>query len=151
MLNKLFPRRIDNSYRGYTTALWIFGLVIAARMLQSTVIFFNGFATVRDADGIRLDKYASDVSQTIVGLFAMVSLWRFIFGLLGVLVLVRYRSAVPLMLVLLLLNFFGAQVLSQFVPLVRVGTPPGPILNLVLFALMLIGLALSLMDRRIRT
>jgi len=149
MLDKIFPRQFDNSYRGYKTALWIFGLITAVRTLQSIFIIFNGYMTVRDADGIPIDTYPAEVAQTIVGLFGLISLWRFIFSLLSIIVLVRYRSAVPLMFALLILNFLGAQLLSQFVPLVRVGTPPGPIVNLVLVVLMLIGLVLSLMNRRI--
>jgi hypothetical protein len=149
MLEKFFPHQFDNSYRGYKTALWIFGLITAVRTLQSVFIVFNGFMTVRDADGIPIDTYPAEVAQTIVGLFGLISLWRFIFSLLSVIVLVRYRNAVPLMFALLILNFLCAQLLSQFEPLVRVGTPPGPIVNLVLVVLMLIGLVLSLMNRRI--
>lgn len=150
MLEKLLPQPIDNTYRGYKAALWLLGLVIGVRMLQSTFIIFNGYSTVTGADGIPLDTYPAAAAQTIVGIFAQSSLWRLIFCLLGVLVLIRYRGAVPLMFVLFLLNFLGAQLLSQFVPLVRVGTPPGPIVNLVLFALMVIGLALSLRNRSAR-
>lgn len=148
MLDKLFPQRIDNTYRGNRIALWLFGLVVAVRMVQSVAILANGYGTVTGADGIPLDTYAADAAQTVVGLFALVSLWRLIFCLLGVLVLVRYRAAVPLMFVLFIANYLGAQILSQFVPLVRTGTPPGPIVNGTLFGLMVIGLVLSLIDRR---
>jgi len=58
-------------------------------------------------------------------------------------VLVRYRSAVPLMFALFVVNYLVAQVMLQFVPLVRAGTPPGPLINLFLFSLMVVGLALS--------
>lgn len=148
MLERIFPRSLDNGYHGYRAALWIFGLVIAVRALQSTFIIFNGYDTVINADGIPIDTYSADVAQTIVGLFAQNSLWRLIFCLLGLTVLVRYRNAVPLMFILLMLSFLGAQALSQFVPLVRIGSPPGPIVNIVLFALMLIGLVLSLLRPR---
>jgi len=147
MLDKLFPRQIDNSIRGYKAALWIFGTVIALRMLQSVMIIFNGYQTVKDADGIPIDTYPGDAAQNIMALFALNSLWRLLVCLLGILVLVRYRSAVPIMFVLLLLNYFGALLLGQFVPPIRVGTPPGPIVNTVIFGLMMMGLALSLLRR----
>jgi len=148
MLDKLFPRVLDNTYRGYTAALWLFGTVAAIKLLQSGAIIFNGYSTVIGADGIPLDTYPAAASQTIVGLFGLIALWRLLFCLLGVLVLVRYRGAVPLMLMLFALQFLGAELLAQFAPIARIGTPPGIIVNLILFALMLIGLALSLLNKR---
>ena len=151
MFDRLFPQPIDNTYRGYKVALWLFGLVVGVRITQSVLIIFNGYSTARDADGIPLDTFTPAAAQTVVALFAQGSLWRLIFCLLCVLVLVRYRSAIPLMFALLLLSYLASQLIFQFVPLARTGTPPGPIVNLIMFALMIIGLALSLRSRSIRT
>jgi hypothetical protein len=151
MFDKVLPQRIDNEYRGYKVALWIFGLVAGMRMTQSILVIFNGYSTVRDADGIPLDTYTPAAAQTVVALFAQVGLSRLIISLLCILVLVRYRSAIPFMFVLLLLNYLASQLIFQFVPLVRTGTPPGPIVNLIMFALMIIGLALSLRSRGFST
>jgi hypothetical protein len=82
-----------------------------------------------------------------LALFAISSLWRLLFSVLGVIVLVKYRSALSLMFALLLLHYLASQLLSQFVPLIRVGTPPGPYVNLAQFALIVIGLGLSLLPR----
>lgn len=42
MLNQLFPQRLDNTYRGQKTGLWVFALVMAFRALQVEGIGFNG-------------------------------------------------------------------------------------------------------------
>src|SRR5689334_15200717 len=105
MLEKLLPRRIDNAYQGYKAGLWLFGLVVGVKLLQSVMIIFNGYSTVRDADGIPLDTYPPPAAQTIMSLFAIGSLWRLTFCSLCVIVLVRYRSAVALMFALLSLNY----------------------------------------------
>lgn len=147
MVGELLPRRMDNEYRGHKLALWLFGLVIATKSTQSLAIIFNGYATVRDADGIPLDSFTPVAAQTVVAIFAQGSLWRLFFCLLCVLVLLRYRSALPLMFGLLALNYLAAQLVLVFVPLPRVGTPPGPLVNLTLFVVMLIGLGLSLWRR----
>jgi hypothetical protein len=149
MLDKLLPQPIDNTYRGYKVALWLFGLVVGVRILQSLAVIFNGYSTARDADGIPLDTYPPAAAQTAVALFAQASLWRLTFCSVCVLVLAHYRSAVPLMFLVLMLNFLAAQLLFQFVPLVRTGTPPGPYVNLAQLALTIIGLALSLRSQRI--
>ena len=151
MFDKLFPQPIDNTYRGYKVALWLFGLVVGVRITQSILVIFNGYSTARDADGIPLDTYTPAAAQMVVALFAQASLWRLTFCLLCVLVLVRYRSAIPFMFALLLVNYLAGQLILQFVPVIRTGTPPGPIVNLIMFALMIIGLALSLRSRGTRS
>ena len=148
MLEKLLPRRLDNSYRGNTLALWLFGLVVAMKSAQSLAILFGGHAIARDADGIPLDSYAPGAAQSVVAVFAQGSLWRLFFCFLCLLVLCRYRNAVPLMFTLFALNYLAAQLVLQVIPLNRIGTPPGPVVNLVLFVVMLIGLGLSLWRRR---
>jgi hypothetical protein len=147
MLGELLPRRLDDEYRGHKLALWLFGLVIAMKSAQSSAIILNGYATARDADGIPLDSFTPAVAQTVVAVLAQGSLWRLFFCLLCVLVLLRYRSAVPLMFGLLALNYLVAQLVLIFVPLPRVGAPVGPLVNLVLFVVMLAGLGLSLWRR----
>lgn len=143
MLDRLLPRAPNDEYRGHRLALWLFGLVLLAKSVQSLAIIFNGYSTARGADGIPLEAYPSAAAQALVAVFAQGSLWRLTFCLLGMAVLVRYRNLVPLMFALLVGNYLAGEVIFRFVPLGRVGTPLGPIVNLVLFALMLGGLAAS--------
>jgi hypothetical protein len=144
MLDKLLPASIDNTYRGHRAALWLFGLVVGLRIAQSLAVIFNGYGTARGADGIPVDTYTPEAAQQMVALFAQGSLWRLTLGAFGVIVLIRYRSAVPLMLALLLLNYLGSQMILLFIPLLRTGTPPGPYVNFGLFVLTIVGLILSL-------
>lgn len=147
MFDRLLPRSVDNTYNGRRLALWLFALVVAVRIVQSVLIIFNGYSTVQRADGIPLDTYPPDAAQTVVSLFALYALVRLILSLLCVLVLVRYRGAVPFMLAVLLLNYLAVQLILQLVPLIRVGTPPGSIVNRTVIALTAIGLVLSVWKR----
>lgn len=147
MVEKLLPESLDNTYRGYRAALWLFGLVAGVKIVQSLAVIFGGYGTAKAADGIPVDTYTPEAAQQMVALFAQGSLWRLTFGLFCGLVLIRYRSAVSLMLMLLLLNYLGSQLIFQFVPLARTGTPPGPYVNYGLFALTIVGLLLSLRNR----
>ncbi|HXI22881.1 MAG TPA: hypothetical protein VNG71_03320 [Pyrinomonadaceae bacterium] len=148
MFEKLFPQSINNAYRGSKIALWLFGLVVAMKITQSLAVIFNGYYTARNADGIPLDTFTPAAAQAAVALFAQASLWRLTFCLICVVALVRYRSAIPLMFVMFVLNYLASELILRFVPLVRTGTPLGPTVNLILFALMVIGLALSLRSPR---
>ena len=143
MLDALLPRRLDNEYRGSRLALWLFALVVTMKSTQSLAIILNGYSTARDADGIPLDSFTPAVAQTVVAVFAQGSLWRLFFCLLCGLVLLRYRNAVPLMFGLLASHYLASQLVLGFVPLPRVGAPIGPLVNLLLFVVMLVGLGLS--------
>ena len=147
MFNRLLPRRIDNTYRGRKLALWLFSLIVAVKFIQSLMVTIAGDAVVRSADGIPLDTFTPAGAQTVLGLWAQMGLYRLIIYLLCVLVLVRYRRAIPFMFALLVFQYLVGQLIFQFVPIVRVGAPLGPVINLVLFVLMIVGLALSLWSR----
>ena len=147
MFGDLLPQRLDNDYHGHRLALWFFGFVVVMKGTQSLAIILNGYPTAKGADGIPLDTFTPQVAQTVVAVFAQGSLWRLFFCLLCVILLLRYRSAVPLMFALLALNYLAAQLVFQLVPLPRVGAPVGPLINLLLFIVMCVGLALSLWRR----
>jgi hypothetical protein len=115
---RLLPRQADNTYYGSKLALWLFGLLVFMKVAMGFNSIVNGHSVASSADGIPLDTFTPAGAQTVVSLFALSGLRQLIICLLGILVLVRYR--------------------------VRTGTPPGAIVNLVLLALMVIGLALSL-------
>ena len=76
--------------------------------------------------------------------WALLGLTRLVIYALCLLVLVRYRSAIPLMFAVLALHYLASQLLLQFIPLATIGSPVGPVVNLCLFAVMIVGLVLSL-------
>ncbi len=151
ILSRLFPRRIDNAYEGSKIALWILGLLIAVRTMQSVMLLVNGPSIVQSADGVPLDTYPAAAAQTILALFALSAVNRLVISLICVVVLVRYRRAVPLMFLLLLVTYSAGQLVGRVIPIVRVGQPPAAIMNLTLLGLTIIGLVLSLWKRRAAT
>jgi hypothetical protein len=144
LIEQLLPQRVDNTYRGYKLALWLFALVVLMKVAMSLNSIFNGYMVASSADGIPLDTFPTAATQTVVALFAIWGLAHLMICLLCILVLARYRSMVPLMLALLLLEHLSRRVILQVIPIVRTGTPPGLFVNLTLLALMIVGLALSL-------
>jgi hypothetical protein len=104
MLSQLLPQRIDTTYRGHKLGLWLFALLVFVKVGMGLGCIFNGYSAASSADGIPLDTFPSGATQTIVAHFALWGLCQFLFGLLGILVLVRYRGMVPFMFALLLLE-----------------------------------------------
>lgn len=145
--NPLLPRQLDNDYRGHKAALWLFALLLLMKVSMSVNSIFNGRLVAGSADGIPLDTFTAAGAQTVVSLFAILGLSQLMICLLGILVLVRYRSLMPFLFALLLLEYAGRRVIFHYLPVPRTGTPPGSTINLILLALMLAGLALSLRNR----
>jgi hypothetical protein len=147
MIDQLLPQRIDNMYRGHKLALWLFALLLFMKLAMSVNSIFNPSDVASSADGIPLHTYTPAAARTIASLFALLGLSQFTVCLLGILVLVRYRGMIPFLFALLLLEHLSKRVILHFTPIVRTGTPPGFYVNLVLLAVMLVGLALSLRSR----
>lgn len=144
VFSRLLPARLDNTYRGHQAALWLFGLIMLMRTVMSVNSILNGRSVASSADGIPLGTYSPAAAQTAVSLFALVGLSMLMICLWCGLVLVRYRSAVPLMFTVLLLQYVGARLVLHYLPIARIGTPIGFYVNLSLLLLIIIGLALSL-------
>jgi hypothetical protein len=144
MISRLLPRPIDNTFHGHRLALWLFALLLFMRVAMSVNSILNASDVASSADGIPLHTYTPAAAQTIASLFALLGLSHLMICVVGVLVLVRYRSMVPFMFALLLLEHLSRRLILQFSPIIRTGTPPGFYVNLVLLAVMLLGLALSL-------
>ena len=147
MIGQLLPQPIDNAYRGHKLALWLFALLLFMRVAMSVNSIFNPSDVASSADGIPLHAYPPAAARTVVSLFALLGLSHLMICLLGILVLVRYRSMIPLIFALFLLEYLSRRLILLFSPIIRTGTPPGFYVNLVLLAVMLLGLALSLRSR----
>jgi len=144
MLKQLLPRQVDNTYHGRKLALWLFAVVVLMKLLMSLNSIFNGRYVATSADGIPLDTFTPAAAETVVALFAIWAVAQLIICLLCMVVLARYRAMIPLLFTFLLLEHLGRKLSLQFIPIVRTGTPPGFIVNLLLLALIVAGLILSL-------
>ena len=143
-LKPLFPRELGNAYRGRKLGLWIFGFVVLVKSLRMLMSIFNGRTTLRSADGIPIDAYPPGAGQTVVSLFALLAFTYLMICVICWVVLLRYRSAVPMMFMLLLLDYVSRRAILHFLPVGRTGAPAGVMVNLVLFAVMIVGFVLAI-------
>lgn len=147
MLESLFPRRADNSYRGHRLALWLFGLTVLLRTAIGFGTIFNGRKAALSADGIPLDAFTPAGAQAFLSVFAIWGLAQVTIGLICFVVLTRYRALVPLMFSLLLLEHLSRKLILFVMPIDRTAHAPGGLINLALVAALIAGLALSLWSR----
>lgn len=148
MLGQLLPPRLDNSYHGSRVAPWLLGLVVTIKLLQSVMSVFFGATVAATADGVPLDSYTPTAAQTVVAMFALLGSARLPFYALCLLALAKYRSAIPLILALFSLDYVTRSLVLHYLPIERTSATGGLVVNQVLFAVMIVGLVLSLRRRR---
>jgi hypothetical protein len=63
MLDQLLPRRVDNTYRGHPLGLWLFVLIVLAKIANSFASIFYGYVAASGADGIPLDTFTPPAAR----------------------------------------------------------------------------------------
>ena len=150
VLRRILPGRIDNHFRGYRAALWLFVPVVCMRLGISLLHIFYADGGAQSVSTIPLDTYPHGAAQNVVALFARMGLEQFLFALFCVLALVRYRALIPLMYALLALNAVATRGLAYLKPLALAGASTARNPGLVLTILTITGLVLSLLGRGYR-
>lgn len=144
MINSLFPKQASNAYPGHRLAIGIFVLVVLMRTGIALGSIFNGYNAASSADGIPINTFSADASNLVVSLFGLLGLANLVISTICVVVLFRYRNLIPLMFMMLLVYQAGRKVVLYYLPIERVGTPPGNTINVVILGAMITGLVLSL-------
>jgi hypothetical protein len=145
LFGRLFPRQFDNCFKGFRPALWLLGLYVALKLVMSANSLVNTASVASGADGFMLESYGADGGRAVLMLFAMVVLGQLTLALLGLAVLLRYRSMAPFVFLLLAVEHIGRRLIVRDYAVQRAQEmPAGAYVNLALLALLLIGLALSL-------
>ena len=121
MLNRVFPRQLDNNFRGHWLAVWLLVPVVLMRLVIGTNSMINTHDIATAADGIPVDSFSAAAAAQVLSLFALQGLYGLTIALLGVLVLLRYRAMIPLYYLVLLILMFGSRALSLLHPTARVG------------------------------
>ena len=155
MFSRIFPRQADNTYRGNRLAILLLAVVSFMKGMQGTVSIFDTRNVVATADGIPLDSYGAAAGDTVVALTALLGSLLVLITLLGFVAVFRYRTLVPLMLLVQLIMQLGNRAILTMHPVVRIaptglafaGHPIGFWVNLGILALTVIGFVLSLQNK----
>lgn len=152
MLDSIFPKRLDNHYRGHWLALVLLGLIVLMRLAMSLNSAFNAHAVATGADGLAIDTLAPDMALTVLRIFALLGFAGLLGALLAIVALVRYRAMVPLVFLLLLADALGRRGVAMLYAGEPSGgpTPIGFYINLGILAALVLGFVLSVLPIRPR-
>jgi hypothetical protein len=149
MVARLFPAQFDNHFAGRRAALWLLGLLLALRLVMSLNSIFNTEQVAAGADKFPLASYGADGARAVLMLFALHSLAELMLVAVGIAALVRYRSMVPFVLLLLTAEHVGRRLIVQAWAIERSApTTAAYVINYGMLALLIAGLALSLIPAR---
>jgi len=155
MLNRIFPRQFDNDYRGHWLGIALFILVIALKALQGGNSIVMTHQVMTGADGIPVDTYGPVAAAAAMSMFALLGMYLLVLPIVGLVALIRYRTMIPFLFVMLLLVQLGSRLLQTVNPIARIaepsmgyaGHPIGFWVNLAILAVTVLGFCLSLMGR----
>ena len=151
MLGRIFPKAIDNRYRGHLAALWIFVPIVVMRLGIAVGSLVLADGSLQSADGIPLDTYPPAAARAIIAVSAYGDVANLWLALVLVLALIRYRAMVPLMFLVVVLDWFAHKGVGMAKPMERMaGASPGSYLTLAIFGLSLVGLILSVTGKGYR-
>jgi hypothetical protein len=94
---RLFPRQVDNSYRGHVLAIWLFVPLVLSKLFQGANVaglFGSGSSRriLEGVDRVPVSGFPAEAASHLVFLFAAWALGIFALALLGSVVLLRYRA-----------------------------------------------------------
>jgi hypothetical protein len=149
MLNRLLPRQADNRFEGRRPALWLLGLLIFLKLAMSLNSIFNTESVAAGADGIPLASYGPEAAREVLLLFALTALGHLGIALIALVTLIRYRALVPFIYLVLLGEHLARRAIAwSHAPPAAHGTDIAWYVNYGLLALLILGLALSLIPAR---
>lgn len=148
MLGILLPRQANNDFGGHRSGLWILGVVLLLLTAMSANSIFNGHYVATQADGLPLDSYTSGGAQAVLSFYATWGVTQLIVVAFGVFSLLRYRSLVPLALLLLLAEQVAWRIVNLVMPITKQGGSGGSWFVYGLLVVTFIGFVLALWQRR---
>ncbi len=148
MLKYLFPKSIDNEYKGNKSPLYLFYLVIPYTIIRSLIHLFSPDGGAQSIATIPLHSFSKNGSNTIIHLFAQWGLSQLLFGLLYIIVIIKYKSLIPLMYLFLFIEYSTRLLLGFYKPFELEGYAPGGIGNYFLVPLFIVMFILSIKNNR---
>jgi hypothetical protein len=148
ILATLLPKQITNRFTGQKIALYVFVPLTLMLIFRSCMHLIAPDGGAQSIATIPLDTYSDSAAANVIAIFSQWGLSQLLLTLLFVLVLVRYRSLIPLFYLLFALEQCGRMAVGHFKPVVTLETAPGSAATLPLLIISLIMLALSLMPSK---
>jgi len=140
-LSALLPASADNTVPGMKLPVYVFALIAVVSTVRSLIHLLAPDGGAGSIAGMNLNVAGAN---GIIFAFALWGSSQLIYALVQLAVAIRYRSLIPFMYVLLILEALLRMLVGRMKPVVFAHTPPGAIGNWVILLLAAVMLLLSL-------
>ena len=133
IINKVFPKTIDNNYKGFKIALYVFYILTVVTLWRSQHHLFAADGGAQSIASIPLDTFTNNGEMAVIGIFSLWGLSQLIIGFIYLATALRYKSLIPFMYLLMFFEYLmRGFYIGNFKPIPTVDTALGAILNIIL-------------------
>jgi hypothetical protein len=143
ILEVIFPMNVNNTIRGTKIPVYIFALYAIISTIRSCVHLLSPDGGAGTIAGMDLSVAGAD---GIIFAFALWGSSQLLFAIIQLLVVIRYRSLVPFMWLMLILEVLLRQLVGTMKPVTFAHTPPGAIGNEIALPLAMVMVVWSLLS-----
>lgn len=144
MLKRVFPETADNNFNGVRLAKWLLALFVAKSFLAGGIHMFAPDGGAQSIGSVVLDQFTADGANTVITMFGLWGMEQAVIGLIGLVILLRYNSLIPLMALVYVIEYAGRFLSGLYTPgLVTAHTPPGAAADYILVPLTVLMFLLS--------
>lgn len=141
ILESLLPAKIDNVIRGSKIPLFLFTIYAIVSTVRSCIHLLSPDGGAGSIAGMDLSVVGAD---GIIFAFALWGSSQLLMAIIQLLVVIRYRSMVPFMWLMLALEVLLRELVGKMKPVTFAHTPPGAIGNQLILPLAVLMVAVSL-------
>jgi hypothetical protein len=137
----LLPAKIDNVIRGTKIPFYVFALYVIVSTVRSCIHLLSPDGGAGTIAGMDLSVAGAD------GIIFAFSLWgssQLLFAIIQLLTVIRYRSLIPFMWLMLALEILLRELVGKMKPVTFAHTPPGAIGNQIILPLAVVMVVWSL-------
>src|SRR6056297_2599092 len=143
IIERIFPKTLNNDYKGYKIALYVFFALTALTLWRSQHHLLAADGGAQSIATIPLDTFTTPGAAAVIGVFGLWGLSQLIIGIVYLVVSLRYRAMIPFMYLLVVEYFMRAVYIPSAKPIPTAGTAPGATGNWPLMIIAFIMLVLS--------
>ncbi len=145
MIEKLFPKTVDNNYKGHWLAKWLLIFYVAKSFVAGSIHMFAADGGAQSIGSVALDQFSQGGADSVVTVFGLWGMEQMVIGFIGVIMLWRYKALIPMMALVYVVEYIGRITSHFYTPgLVTAHTPPGAMMDIILVPLTVVMLVLSL-------
>ncbi len=140
----LFPKTIDNTYKGHKITKWLLYLYVFRQIGAAFTHMFTADGGAQSIASITLDAFSTEAAGSVISMFGYWGLEQLVIGLIIIAILARYKSLIPAAWLIYSIEFSGRFLLKFIMPGVpTTHTPPGVFLDYFFVPLAIIMLIVS--------